>query len=78
MARKGFTNAKTGQITRRMSRNGYIIIINQQFHIEVVSNSKPCRFSIITFLLGTIGAQAKKCFTRVRQRHTVNIGPHMS
>jgi hypothetical protein len=61
-----------------MARNGDIVVVNQQLHIDVVSHRKPGRFSIIAFLLGAIGPQAEHGFARVSQGHTIDVGPHVT
>jgi hypothetical protein len=61
-----------------MARNGDIVVVNQQLHIDVVGHGETGRFSIVAFLLGTVGTEAENGFARVCQGHTVDVGPHVT
>lgn len=51
MSFKGLGQVVTLEIFRRMSRNGNVVVINEQLDIESLSDSKTGGFRVVAFLL---------------------------
>ena len=71
-----FRDAISFQVFRRVSSNRDIIVINEKFDVESLSNGEPCGFGIVTFLLRAIRAKAEKGLIAVSERYTVDQRPY--
>ena len=70
-----FRDIVSFQVFRRMSGKCDIIVIDEKFDVESLSNCQPCSFSIVTFLLRAIRAKAENGLVAVSERNTVNKRP---
>ena len=70
-----FRNIVSFQVFRRVSGKCDIIVIDEKFDVESLGNCEPCSFSIVTFLLRAIRAEAKNGLVAVSERNTVDMRP---
>ncbi len=78
MTDKGLGDCVARNIIRRVSGDGDIVIINNQFNVKLLGDSQTSGFSIISFLLRTIGTQTEKGFIGVSHGYAVDVRPHMT
>lgn len=75
MAFQGLTNVVTLEVVTGVTGNGDVIVIDQQFDIQLLSDGESSCFSIIPLLLRAVRAQAKDGLVSVGERNTVDKGP---
>jgi hypothetical protein len=66
------------QVLRGMSSNGDVIIIDQQFHVQALSNSQPRCLRVVAFLLRTVRAETEHNLVAVGDRHAIDHCPQMT
>lgn len=70
-----FRDMVSFKVFRRVSSNCDVIVVDEQFDVECLSDCKPCSFSIVAFLLGAIRAKAENGFVTVGERNAVDKRP---
>jgi len=65
------------EVLRRMTGNGNVVVVDEEFYVEILSDCKPSGLCVVTFLLRSIGTQAKDDLVTIGQSDTVNHGPHV-
>jgi len=66
------------EVFRRVTGNGNVIVVDEKFDVEILSDCKPSGLRVVTLLLRSIGTQAKNGLVAVGQCNTINHGPHVS
>jgi len=66
------------EIFGRVTGDGDIVVVDDEFDVEVLSDCQPSGLCIVTLLLRSVGTQAEDGFVTVGQGNTVNHGPHVS
>ena len=66
------------EVFRGVTSDGNVIVVNEEFDVEVLSNRQPSSLCVVTLLLRSIRAQAEDDFVAVGQGDTINHGPHVS
>ena len=47
------------EVLRRVAGNGNVIVVDEEFDVEILSDCKPSGLCVVTFLLRPIGTQAE-------------------
>ena len=63
------------KVFRRVSRNGDVIVIDEQFDVESLGNREPCSLSVVTFLLRAIRPKAENGLVTVSKSNAINKRP---
>ena len=66
------------EIFRWVSSDGDIVVINDEFHIQFLGNCEASRLSVVSLLLGAIGAKTEDILVAISKRDAVNHRPHVS
>ena len=61
-----------------MTGDGNVIVVDEEFYVEVLSDCKPSGLCVVTLLLRSIGTQAENDLVTVGKSDTINHGPHVS
>ena len=61
-----------------MTGNRDVVVVNQQFDVQILSNRQAGGFRVIAFHLRSVGSQHEDNLARIRDRHSVYEGPHVS
>jgi len=65
------------EVLRGVTGNGNVIVVNEEFDVEVLSDCQPGGLCVVTLLLRSIRTQAEDDLVPVGQRNTVDHGPHV-
>jgi hypothetical protein len=60
------------KIFRRVSRNGDILVIDEQFDVQSLGYREPCSLSVVTFLLRAIRPKAENGLVTVSKSNAVD------
>ena len=74
---KGLGEIISLEVTRGVSSDGDVIIVDEKFDVEILSNCQPSGFRIVTLLLRSVGTQTEHGFVAIGQGNAVDHGPHM-
>ena len=66
------------EVLGRMTGNGDIVVVYEEFYVEVLSDCQSSSLCIVALLLGSIRTQAEHGFVTVGESNAVNHGPHVS
>lgn len=66
------------KVFRGVTSNGDVIIVDEDFDVEVLSNCQPSGLCIVALLLRSVGTQAEDDLVTVSQGNTVDHRPHVS
>ena len=66
------------EVVGRVTGDGNVVVVDDEFDVEVLSDCQPSGLCVVTLLLRSVGTQAEDDFVTVGQGNTVNHGPHVS
>jgi hypothetical protein len=75
VATQGTGDIVAWQVNARVPSDSDVIIVDQNLHVEVVGDGDSSRFSIVTFLLGTVRTETKDSFAPLADSDAVDKGP---
>lgn len=78
MTFEGLGDAEPGEIVGGMTGDGDIVVIDEEFNVEVLGDGKAGGFGIVAFLLGAVRPETADNFGGVGDRHPVHVRPHMA
>lgn len=61
-----------------MPGDGHIIVVDEQFDVELLRNGVPGGFRIAAFLLGAVAAEHNHGFIRIGRGHPIDMAPHVT
>ena len=66
------------EVVGGVTSDGNVIIVDEEFDVEVLSDCQPSSLCVVTLLLRPIRTQTEEYFVAVGQGDTVDHGPHVS
>lgn len=78
MTLKGLGEVVSLEVFRGVTGNGDVIVVDEDFDVEVLSDCQPGSLSVVTLLLRSIGTQAEDDLVTVGKGDAVDQGPHVS
>src|SRR5210317_752586 len=78
MACKRFCGVKTFEIIARVTGDGYVVVVYQEFDVKPPGHRIAGSLSVVTLLLGTVAAEHHQRFIPVCFSHPVDVAPHIS
>ena len=78
MTLQGLGEIVSFEIIRGVTGNGNVIVVDEEFDVEVLSDCKPSSFCVVTLLLRSIRTQAEDGLVTVGQSDAIDHGPHVS
>jgi len=66
------------EVFRRVTGDGDVVVVNEDFDIEILSDREPSGFRVVTLLLRSVRTQAEDDLVTVGQGDAVNHRPHVS
>src|ERR1700742_5259237 len=61
-----------------MASDGHVVVIDKDFHVQLLTHCQARSFGIVAFHLTAIRAQQHDRFPGIRHRNTVDEGPKMA
>ena len=78
MTLEGLGEIVSLEVVGRVAGDGNIIVIDDEFDVEVLSDCQSSSLSVVALLLRSIRSQAEDGLVTVGQGNTVNHRPHVS
>ena len=61
-----------------MSRNRHVVVINQEFHVEILQHRKTCSLRVVSLHLRSVTSQTEHDLVLLRERYAVDVRPHVT
>jgi len=78
MPAQGASQVKTGQILGRMTADGDVVVIQQQFHIQSACHGETGRLRIVALHLRAIRTKNKHHLVRIGHGNAIGEGPQVA
>ena len=66
------------EVVRWVTGNGNVVVVDEEFDVEILSDCKPSSLRVVTLLLRSIRTQAEHGLVTVGQSNAIDHGPHVS
>lgn len=66
------------EVLRRVTGNGDVIVVDEEFDVEVLSDCQSSSLRVVALLLRSIRTQTEDGLVTVGQGDAINHGPHVS
>lgn len=78
VAFEGFGDAVAGEVIAGVAGDGDIIVIDEEFDVEILGDGHACGLGVVAFHFGAVGAEEEYGFFRVGEGDAVGVGPHVA